>query len=581
MGEEARPSVRAVFSQEKHKPVEQYIDRANYLPYREGRWRLEGKQQPELTDEIRKRFLTGDRMYVQVNGKIGDVVQTTAFIASIEQAKLKLRPDLPITLLVPSKSLLKLLEPLRKRYNLQLEYWTESATAVEDLCQSRGEKNDLVVDLTHYDGQPWVGQKDNNGTVIVRDLFEHFNAHFNNINAGKTRYARFTENLLGLKKGTLPANECLPFLPLPQDADTRYTLLTSKYKIDNRKKQIALCLEASVPGRMYDRWGELVSRIKAMYGNEVEINLIHNPKKDSDDPTLLKDTDLQKIVGRFSGVRLVTEPIDTLSVFLANQSLVIANDSGLSHIAAAVQEGPEVITLYLPPDVRPVVWETHPIRMMGVSASYSPNESDLLQTGTRCTDPKRKRINRITPQSIVERARFLIRSPEERPSNNTNLTLGLNHLYQTILGRNPDLSERLVALGEGGRMSKVAADLRFPLYERQRQSLEIHRLYQEIFGRDADPSGLTTYTRELRQGTSLGDIRRILVSSPEFDQKMQTLAQTNKKSAVELLFITLFGRMPDGGAITAYVDSAQAPSIVDLKQILLQSEEYRIKNLIN
>jgi hypothetical protein len=43
----------------------------------------------------------------------------------------------------------------------------------------------------------------------------------------------------------------------------------------------------------------------------------------------------------------------------------------------------------------------------------------------------------------------------------------------------------------------------------------LNRLYQQLLGREIDPSGLETWTNYMRRGNSLADVEREIAASPE------------------------------------------------------------------
>jgi hypothetical protein len=56
-----------------------------------------------------------------------------------------------------------------------------------------------------------------------------------------------------------------------------------------------------------------------------------------------------------------------------------------------------------------------------------------------------------------------------------------------------------------------------------KRSQDIIQIYREILGRDVDPSGMDTWTRELESGRSVLQVRRAIAESPEAQNKLNDL----------------------------------------------------------
>jgi hypothetical protein len=60
-------------------------------------------------------------------------------------------------------------------------------------------------------------------------------------------------------------------------------------------------------------------------------------------------------------------------------------------------------------------------------------------------------------------------------------------------------------------MSRVRSDMAYSQESRD----NINDLYRKVLGRNADPGGISAYTRQLSEGKSLDWVRRDLERSPE------------------------------------------------------------------
>lgn len=561
--------------------AELVVDRGNTVPWDRGRGELKGKDPAEITDTVREHFMTGDSVYVVMNDKIGDMVQATALIEGLVAAQEALGVDKKITVISPSKALVGLFQPFMDQHGIEfINEGTrmEGVPYAETHIRQRGEKNSMIIELEHFDGEPVVGKHQPDGPVIVRDVFHHFNAQFDNENAGMDRYARFTENFLGLKRGTIPSETTQPQIDLPSDANERYTRLTRELGIDTNKKQISIVLEASTPGRMYDKYDEVIKLIKTKLGTGVEVNLIYDGKRAQGDQPDQQLQEWQKIAGQYpdGSVRMTAIGLADMPVFLANQDVVFGADSGLSHIAGNVVEGPVVIPIYLPPQTDPKIWEVNMQRMRGICAPTDPlvdHETD----GTRCADPKIKRINKIPPESLALKALSLMRSSAERPNSTISRPDAISRIHADLIGRAPSANELAYFVGSSASIAEVAEMVK---NSPARTTFELGKLYQEVFGRDIDQSGLATYTAELHEGRSLGSIRRTLLASDEFRNRINQLAQQDRAQAINVLYQSALGRPLDPDGRKTYVDNTSIP-ITTVIQAVSESDEFRLSYLEN
>lgn len=101
-------------------------------------------------------------------------------------------------------------------------------------------------------------------------------------------------------------------------------------------------------------------------------------------------------------------------------------------------------------------------------------------------------------------------------SNNSqqNFYAQINDIYQNILGRNVD-NRGLDIWTRALRNGRPLDDVRRDLARTPEARNKINQLYQEILGRDADASGLQTWMSKLADGGNLRDVRRDLERSDE------------------------------------------------------------------
>src|SRR6185436_7097332 len=124
----------------------------------------------------------GDRIYLGLNDKIGDMVQITAFLASLLEAQRVMGSQTPISLMIPT-SMWELYEPLAKEHGLEMipAGRFQSADQSMKISRQRGERNSLFLEMDNYESEPLIRKEEDIGMIRVRDLFSVFNtAHDNN-----------------------------------------------------------------------------------------------------------------------------------------------------------------------------------------------------------------------------------------------------------------------------------------------------------------------------------------------------------------------------------------------------------------
>ena len=83
----------------------------------------------------------------------------------------------------------------------------------------------------------------------------------------------------------------------------------------------------------------------------------------------------------------------------------------------------------------------------------------------------------------------------------------------------------------------------------------VKRLYEEVFGRDADEGGLKYWVDRINNGATGADVVKEFLASPEFDGK-----KLNDEDFVIKLYSIFFGRVPGKDEIKFWVDSLKTDS---------------------
>ncbi|MEO8891259.1 MAG: DUF4214 domain-containing protein [Coleofasciculaceae cyanobacterium] len=90
----------------------------------------------------------------------------------------------------------------------------------------------------------------------------------------------------------------------------------------------------------------------------------------------------------------------------------------------------------------------------------------------------------------------------------------INDIYVDILSRNVD-NRNLEIWTRALRNGRPLKDIRREVANSPQARAQINQLYQEVLGRSIDDAGIQTWTRKLADGDSIRDVRRSLERSDE------------------------------------------------------------------
>jgi hypothetical protein len=122
----------------------------------------------------------------------------------------------------------------------------------------------------------------------------------------------------------------------------------------------------------------------------------------------------------------------------------------------------------------------------------------------------------------------------------------LNGLYHQVFDREIDPSGFTTyqdALGDGLTLNQVQV---LVAHSTEAQS-DLNRIYQQVLGRDADPGGLNTYQDGLGNGQSLDETRSVIAHSSE------------ARSHLTQLFQGIVGRAPGAAELVGMEDQLATP----------------------
>ncbi|MDO8619026.1 MAG: protein phosphatase 2C domain-containing protein [Candidatus Daviesbacteria bacterium] len=413
----------------------------------------EGEQALAL---IHETFTKSDHIYLSLSGAIGDVVIDTAYLEGIRQYTEQLGQQKKVTLITPS-NIVPLLEPLAQKYGYEI-VTQERYKGVEKalaLIEEQKEQNALVLEFEHHTGRPVVDVLPNGG-LVVNDLFAASVGLYDNGRSGNEKFTAFFSDLM-----TIPENQrtsIKPHIELPANSNEIYEQLQRKYSIDSSKEQVAVVIEASHQMKRYSlqNWQQVLKQISTERPN-TEFNIIFNPTGGT-----YTQQQLQSALGTVPGIKFVSGNMVETEVLLAHQKLVLANDTGFAHVAAVLDNGPQVISLHIP-IFPPNTWVTNTKRHIGLMPQNS-----LLTNEFRSeeTDESQKWINKIPPTEVIQNALRILTSqptpeilaseiPEPVPP-----TARLNQLQNQMSAIAEQMKSSTFAEGQrlGGEMQRVVTE---------------------------------------------------------------------------------------------------------------------------
>lgn len=365
----------------------------------------ESESAKKALETLNHSINSSTNLYIVLGGgPIGDAVVSTAYVRAIQQALNYLGKNPHITLIV-NETHGNIFQGLTSsNLTIQKVKPGEGGKTAYDIATESGQTS-TILDFEQYAGNPSVDSREASGnqittaTNLLRAAIELYNQKIDS----NTRYARFIEDLLSLPPNTLDSHQAIPLVKLPDDQENTFDNLASKFGIDKTKQQIAILIEASSPSKRYkpDNWIEVVSKIADEYP-DYQFNFICNPSSKLPGYTT---TDIESLLnkrGLSKNGRVVYGDIDEMTVFLAHQKLVLTNDTGLGHIAGAVEKGPPVLTVFLPKGPPPSFWLSSPRQHAAVLAE--DEQEKLPNVDINVTDEKIKLINKIKPQDVARKA---------------------------------------------------------------------------------------------------------------------------------------------------------------------------------
>lgn len=355
--------------------------------------RVEKQRNSEALKAIHNTFIDSEHIYVILSGAIGDVVTSSAYIEGLKEYADSMGKKKKITILAPT-NIISFIDPLVKHsgFNMVPIKRYEGSTEATNIIRNNNEKNAIVFEFEHHTGLPVVDRLPNDG-LLINDLFAASVGLYPHSRSGNERFSQFLGDILSIPENQQRSIKA--HFDLPDNSDVIYDKIKREENIDPNRRQVAIVVEASDGMKRWalHNWQQLIQKLQAQYG-DVDVNIIYNKNQGGSYP----QQEIQNAFGSFPHVRLISRSPQETIVLLANQNVVISNDTGLAHVAAvanpnATRQGPQVISLHIAP-FPPDVWVTDAKRHRGIMANSIGNIND--------PDENKKWINSISPEEVFQ-----------------------------------------------------------------------------------------------------------------------------------------------------------------------------------
>jgi ADP-heptose:LPS heptosyltransferase len=407
-----------------------------------GRFEPDSKQRIPLATEAERRrcleeardaFNNADRVYFIAGGgqtegtagALGDAVVSTGYIEAVSEALSQAGKDTPVTIVIPQQY--KTLYQGLTGPNVEIVTFNPGFSGfhtAESLIKRNSNRRPLILDFETYhtstDG-PSIQSHDESGKQVtaLNNMLRFGIERYDWKTDGERRFGHYIEDLFLLNKDSLSPDQARMLVYLPENMPGLYKnhsipprdiskseyyqqLLTDK-KIDDSKPQIAVVLEGSETHKRYglDNWAKVIDIMSQKYPG-YQFNLIFDPREkiNHDQYTPSQIENALSNAGVRDKCNIISGSLLDIAVLLDHQDLVLSNDTGLGHIAAALENGPEVVTIFSPNGAPPDMW------------TMSPTQHEVYigtEDGDRDQHEERlKKINRINPQQVADVALNLI-----------------------------------------------------------------------------------------------------------------------------------------------------------------------------
>jgi ADP-heptose:LPS heptosyltransferase len=367
----------------------------------------ENQEQPDFSGEehhefdlsaAAEPFRKADNVTVCINSPtLGDSVIGTAYLAAIQNGLEKINPTAHVRAIINKDQA----DLFKAPPVPNVEYvFAEPASDIIRVGEfeklvPEGTKNPLIIDLTLNKLRPahvHSLQSNQRTTTIVDSLYYTVQRGYPHEQFTPSKFADSIEHTFELPPNTIDVARAQMRLVLPENKEEIYQRLAERCGIDVTRPQIAAIVEASTEDKRYPyaKWMEVLNKLKTEHP-EMGINVVLNSNNAEARRSFGPRTILGLSLGRRNTTiqpHIVSGNLEEMMVFLSQMNLVLSNDTGLAHVAAAVESGPKVVTLYKASEFPPSKWQSSE-RQVPVAS-----EDGLLHS--------------ISPDAVVQEAEALL-----------------------------------------------------------------------------------------------------------------------------------------------------------------------------
>lgn len=383
----------------------------------------------EVREGVHEAFMSAERYVFRIAGALGDSVLETGYANGLVAAVRKIRgKHIPITLAVDADKA-ALFTEYAERKGVEVIPLTADAedpiASMHEFVTRQPEKifaidfhqspdpSIIPIDMP-YDPYPHLyqleGENGNKITMVGNAFHADMLAHHADI-WPEDKFGVYMQRLLGIPN-TLKPREAQPRLYLPRDAKRRYQHLAQEYGIDTRAVQVGCIFQTTHPTKIYslENWKKVLEDMKGALkqqyaGRAVNFNIMVGPINNERIEALVGEERMHAVLADMESagvhVNFIKANLGDLKILLANQDVVVGDDAGPSHIAAHVEGGPPVVSVYLPMGFEQKTWATGK-RHFGVGLTAEEKAHvDKNRFGREFLYGGNTTINSIPPERIA------------------------------------------------------------------------------------------------------------------------------------------------------------------------------------
>lgn len=287
-------------------------------------------------------------MAVQESNMIGDTVISTGLLRALMAAQ-QLLGNTPQATLLVRPQYIPLLSGLQ-RDGITLGQCDEFNTVgrINDEMSAGKLPCGLTLPLSvmnfHDIYNNWIVAQQRGGGKSITSLFgglSHVLDHYSFSKYGYTRFARAVEAFSGLPEGCVSAEDSRPRIYLPADSAQRYQQLAERFDLPRNPRSapsVGCVITASHPEKRYgvDKYMRILKRLSERESSTT-FSVYYDNRNPDFQTNVLQMQNIADEADMLDRVRFISEPdLVNVATMMAQHQLVLSNDTGLAHIAAAL-----------------------------------------------------------------------------------------------------------------------------------------------------------------------------------------------------------------------------------------------------